>query len=40
QNLDAVREALERDRFLTPEVAKEFGLIDDVVSERSTGAGE
>ncbi len=37
QGAEAVREALERDRFLTPEIAKEFGLIDDVVSERAAG---
>ena len=34
QPLDAVAAALERDRFLTAEEAKEFGLIDDVMASR------
>lgn len=34
QDVEAVREALERDRFLVPEEAKAFGIIDDVVSSR------
>jgi ATP-dependent Clp protease protease subunit len=29
-----IEEAMERDRFLTPEDAKEFGLIDEVVESR------
>jgi len=34
QKLDAIEEAMERDRFLAPEDAKEFGIIDEVVNER------
>jgi len=34
QELDAVQSAMERDNFLTPEEAKEFGLIDEVVINR------
>jgi ATP-dependent Clp protease, protease subunit len=34
QPLDAVATALERDRFLTAEEAKEFGLIDEVMARR------
>lgn len=34
QPLDAVSTALERDRFLTAEEAKEFGIIDDVMASR------
>lgn len=34
QKLDEIEAALERDRFMTPEDAKEFGLIDEVVSTR------
>ena len=30
-----IRKALERDKFMTPEEAKEFGLIDEVVEKRS-----
>ena len=30
QSLKAVEDALERDNFMTPERAKEFGLIDHV----------
>ena len=33
--VDDLKKALERDNFMTPEVAKEFGLIDEVVENRS-----
>ena len=32
---DEIREALERDKFMTPLEAKDFGLIDEVVEKRS-----
>ena len=32
---DEIKKALERDKFLTPTEAKDFGLIDDVVEKRS-----
>jgi ATP-dependent Clp protease protease subunit len=35
QTVDDVKKALERDNFMTPESAKEFGLIDEVVENRS-----
>ena len=35
KSVDEVKEALERDNFMTAEVAKEFGLIDQVVEKRS-----
>ena len=34
QKVEAIADALERDRFYTAEEAKEFGLIDEVVNER------
>ncbi|MGF1553542.1 MAG: ATP-dependent Clp protease proteolytic subunit [Paracoccaceae bacterium] len=34
QSYDAVETALDRDRFMTPEQAKDWGLIDDIVSQR------
>ncbi|WP_022727143.1 ATP-dependent Clp endopeptidase proteolytic subunit ClpP [Fodinicurvata sediminis] len=34
QPLETVEQAMERDRFMTAEEAKEFGIIDDVVSQR------
>jgi ATP-dependent Clp protease protease subunit len=34
QDLATIENAMERDRYMTPEEAKEFGLIDVVVSER------
>jgi ATP-dependent Clp protease protease subunit len=34
QKLAAVEKALERDTYLTPEEAKKFGLIDQVVDKR------
>jgi len=34
QPISAIEDAMERDRFLSPEEAKEFGLIDKVVEKR------
>ena len=34
QPLDIIEDALDRDRFMSPEEALEFGLIDEVVTER------
>ena len=34
QELSVIESALERDRFMNPEEAKEFGLIDEVVASR------
>ena len=34
QPIDVVERALERDRFMSPEEAKEFGIIDEVVVNR------
>ena len=34
QDIEIVRTSLERDKFLTAEAAKEFGLIDEVVAKR------
>ncbi|MAO56111.1 MAG: ATP-dependent Clp endopeptidase, proteolytic subunit ClpP [Rhodospirillaceae bacterium] len=34
QSLETIENAMERDKFMTPEDAKEFGLIDEVVSSR------
>ena len=35
KSVDDVKKALERDNFMTPDTAKEFGLIDQVVENRS-----
>ena len=35
KSVDDIKKALERDNFMTPEKAKEFGLIDQVVEKRS-----
>ena len=35
KSVDDVKKALERDNFMTPDTAKEFGLIDHVVENRS-----
>ncbi len=40
QELGVIEENLERDRFMTPQEAKEFGLVDEVVSHRPVGADE
>ena len=34
QDIKTVEEALERDRFMSAEEAKEFGIVDEVVNER------
>ena len=34
QSVDVISDAVERDKFMTPEAAKEFGLIDEVVVSR------
>ncbi|MCK5623437.1 MAG: ATP-dependent Clp protease proteolytic subunit, partial [Alphaproteobacteria bacterium] len=34
QDLAAIENAVERDKFLTPEESKEFGIIDEVVDQR------
>ena len=34
QTLETIENAMERDKFLTPEDAKKFGLIDEVVDKR------
>ncbi len=38
QKLETIEAAVERDRFMSPVEAKEFGLIDEVISERPAGA--
>ena len=35
QDFQVIEEAVERDRYMSPEEAKEFGLIDSVVEKRS-----
>jgi ATP-dependent Clp protease protease subunit len=40
QPLEAIVNALERDKFLSPVEAKQFGLIDEVVEARPAGADE
>ncbi|MEI7606571.1 MAG: ATP-dependent Clp endopeptidase proteolytic subunit ClpP [Rhodospirillaceae bacterium] len=34
QGLDVIEEAMERDRYMSPEDAKRFGIIDEVVAKR------
>ena len=34
QSLDVIEEAMERDKFMSPEEAKVFGLVDDVMAAR------
>ena len=40
QTLKKVEEALERDNFMSPEEAKDWWLIDDIVENRAKGAEE
>ena len=38
QDYDSVEAALDRDNFMTPEQAKDWGIIDDIVSKREDAA--
>jgi len=40
QKLDVIEKAVERDNFLTAEEAREFGLIDEVVTSRPAEEGD
>ncbi|MDI9409744.1 MAG: ATP-dependent Clp endopeptidase proteolytic subunit ClpP [Candidatus Pacebacteria bacterium] len=40
QRLEVIEQAMERDKFMSPEEAKEFGLIDEVVQARPPMDGE
>ena len=40
QPLDVIEDALDRDRFMNPDEALEFGLIDEVVTERLSAKDE
>jgi ATP-dependent Clp protease protease subunit len=39
QSLNKIEDALERDNFLTAEMAKQFGLIDAVIDRRPEQPG-
>jgi ATP-dependent Clp protease protease subunit len=34
--IEVIEQAMERDKFFTPQEAKDFGLIDDVLEKRPT----
>lgn len=40
REIDAIERAMDRDKFMTPEEAKEFGLIDQVVTNRPAAVAE
>ncbi|MEL7100149.1 MAG: ATP-dependent Clp protease proteolytic subunit [Pseudomonadota bacterium] len=40
QDYDTVREALDRDKWMTPEEAKEWGHLDEIVENRDKGEDE
>ena len=40
RDIETIENSMERDRFMTPEQAKEFGLIDHVVDKRPVEAGD
>ena len=40
QSLDVIEDALDRDRFMNPQEALEFGLIDEVVTARPSAEAE
>jgi ATP-dependent Clp protease protease subunit len=39
QSMEAIEEAVERDRFMTAEEARDFGLVDQVVESRPVPGG-
>jgi ATP-dependent Clp protease protease subunit len=38
QKVEVIEQAVERDRFMSPDEAKAFGLIDEVILQRPTSA--
>lgn len=40
QKLEVIEDAMERDRFLSPQEAKEFGMVDEVVDSRPADEDE
>jgi ATP-dependent Clp protease protease subunit len=40
QSLEDIERAMDRDKFMSPEEAKEFGILDEVVAERPAVDGE
>ena len=40
QSLDTIEKSVDRDRFMNPEEAKTFGIIDEVVAHRPLPSGE
>jgi ATP-dependent Clp protease protease subunit len=40
QKLEKIEEALERDTFMTSDMAKDFGLIDEVIEQRTSDLSE
>jgi ATP-dependent Clp protease, protease subunit len=40
QNYEAVEKALERDNFMTAQMAKDWGLIDEILTERPVAGGD
>jgi ATP-dependent Clp protease protease subunit len=40
RDLKEIETSMERDRFMTPQEAREFGLIDEVVTSRPVPSGE
>ncbi len=38
KQIDEIESAMERDKFMAPEEAREFGIIDEVVAERPVPA--
>jgi ATP-dependent Clp protease protease subunit len=40
QDIKVIEEAMERDKFMMPDEAKEFGLIDHVVTQRPAALGD
>ena len=40
QSLDVIENAMERDKYMTAAEAKEFGLIDEVVTSRPPAVGD
>jgi ATP-dependent Clp protease protease subunit len=40
QQIDVIADAVERDNFMSPQEAKEFGLVGEVVSSRPVTGGD
>jgi ATP-dependent Clp protease protease subunit len=40
QDMEKIERAMDRDKFMTPEEAKDFGIVDEIIVHRPSLAGD